>query len=410
MWDWSGRGTSHVDFKKDETLPLLQGRFLGYGVHGGVYETTCNGVALAWKRKFCRYRIGSKELQEIEIIRKLNHDHIIKLVGTYTHGPFLGLLLWPVAVCDLGTFLDDVNIVQANRASALPDSTQHDETSVLQRFDALGFNISAPLRIVSQEAVRRLEQSLGCLVSAIVYLHERRIRHKDLKPSNILLSCNGIWVTDFGVSSDFSTQTESVTQGGERGTPKYFAPEVAFYEPNGRSADIFSLGCIFLEMIGLCMGYSLEELTELRPAKDCSFQGNLGGIFQWFNHGRIRSRDAIDEHLLGVIRLMLNLNPVERPTASDIERDFELIGGLRGNPCSTPFRGPCCTPFADGYAVGARTLGLADAIDPSFETTLTIYIGNTYRLDKPTLHRWVFFVSPSSTNMIEKVHVFKVSI
>jgi hypothetical protein len=83
-WDWAGRGMSHTDFEKDETLPLLQGRFLGYGVNGVVHQTTCNGVALAWKRKFCRYRIGPGELQEIEIIKKLNHRHIIKLVGTYT--------------------------------------------------------------------------------------------------------------------------------------------------------------------------------------------------------------------------------------------------------------------------------------------------------------------------------------
>lgn len=189
----------------------------------------------------------------------------------------------------------------------------------------LGFNTSRPLSTVFQEAVLRLEQSLGCLISAIVYLHEQRIRHKDLKPSNILLSCNGIRVSDFGTSSDFSAQTESASQGRECGTPKYFAPEVAHYEPNGRSADIFSLGCIFLKMIGLCIGYSLEELKELRPAKDCSFQGNLGRIFVWFNHGRIMSRDATDGHLLGVVRLMLNINAADRPTASEVERHFAMI-------------------------------------------------------------------------------------
>src|SRR5436190_11106424 len=50
VWeDWSGRG-SHVDYKKDEVVPLVQGRYLGWGANGGVHETTCKGVALAWKR------------------------------------------------------------------------------------------------------------------------------------------------------------------------------------------------------------------------------------------------------------------------------------------------------------------------------------------------------------------------
>ena len=32
--DWCGRGGSHVDFQDDETVPLLQGRFLGHGSQG----------------------------------------------------------------------------------------------------------------------------------------------------------------------------------------------------------------------------------------------------------------------------------------------------------------------------------------------------------------------------------------
>ena len=95
--DWSGRG-SHVDFTADETVPLVQGRFLGHGVNGGVWETHCKGVALAWKTKYCRRKIGDVERKEITILKKLSHNHIVKLVGTYTYRRFLGLLLWPVAV------------------------------------------------------------------------------------------------------------------------------------------------------------------------------------------------------------------------------------------------------------------------------------------------------------------------
>ena len=63
--DWSGRGTSHVDYDKSDILPLTQGEFLGHGMHGGVYETSCNGIKLAWKRKYCRRKIGEREMREI---------------------------------------------------------------------------------------------------------------------------------------------------------------------------------------------------------------------------------------------------------------------------------------------------------------------------------------------------------
>src|SRR5436190_9854058 len=133
--DWANRGTSHIDFKKEETVPLQQGRFLGYGVNGGVYETVVQGLSVAWKRRFCRGPIGIGELREIEILKKLRHRHIIKLLGTYTHESFLGLLLWPVAVCDLATFLEDVDNLLS--ASTFPDNGAYKEVdyqTIIDRF------------------------------------------------------------------------------------------------------------------------------------------------------------------------------------------------------------------------------------------------------------------------------------
>ncbi|OCL03634.1 kinase-like protein, partial [Glonium stellatum] len=96
----------------------------------------------------------------------------------------------------------------------------------------------------------RLLRSLGCLAGAVTYFHGEGIKHKDMKHSNVLLSRGGgLWVTDFESSTDFTYLTSSVTGEGERGTPKYFAPEVAARELCGRPADIFALGCVFLEII-----------------------------------------------------------------------------------------------------------------------------------------------------------------
>ena len=361
VWDdWSGRGSSHVDFSNHERLPLERLRFLGHGVNGGVYEAMCKGVALAWKTKYCRTSIGPQERKEIEILKKLSHAHIVKLVGTYTHQRFLGLLLWPVAVCDLATFLEDIDNLSSHWR--LKGRGFDYDPGLLERCRALGLPSDPGFMLIA--ASSRLSQSFGCLAGAIAYLHEQRIRHKDLKPSNILISSEGLWVADFDTSSDVSQLTFSATNNGERGTPKYFAPEVAAYEPYGRSAgqwaartdslhalscdltDIFSLGCIFLEMaVAYSTSCSLEDLKRLRPAKDCSFQANLDQLDSWF--ALKKARYSYEKHLLCEIREMLSVDPSARPIAKDVQSHLVLIGQLTNKGMTPPpLCGQCCLPLS----------------------------------------------------------------
>ncbi|KAJ6083643.1 serine/threonine protein kinase [Penicillium canescens] len=389
--DWAGRGTSHVDFHVDEVLPLSQGRFLGHGVNGGVFETIVCGQTVAWKRRYCRRQIAAQDLREMDILKKIDGRHIIKLVGTYTHGPFLGLLLWPVAVCDLGTFLEDVdNLLQG------PSDAGVDHQAMTQRLNSLGIDTTQSLVSTHYAAITRLKQSIGCTSSAITYLHQRSIRHKDIKPSNILLSSAGLWVTDFGTSTDFSGISQSITQNGERGTPKYFAPEVAEYEPNGRSADIFSLGCIFLEITGLCNGYSLDYLKSLRPKKDLSFQANLDHILHWFNFSGTEVESPADQQLMAVVREMLALTAQKRPTAVEVETRLRLIDTFRRLTPSAPLWGDCCAPVPKSLK----------QIQHRHVFSVSIKIGNIHQI-QDTRHIWGFFVhAPDVEAIIADVHFF----
>src|SRR5436190_7427350 len=110
-FDWSGQGQLDIDFGPNDKIPLKEGRFLGRGSFGDVHEVFCsNGLVVARKRLHLRKRMRIGEWKrEAEIIQKLNHPHVIKLVGTFTHSKTLNFLLWPVAVCDLGSFLDDLD-------------------------------------------------------------------------------------------------------------------------------------------------------------------------------------------------------------------------------------------------------------------------------------------------------------
>jgi serine/threonine protein kinase len=59
---------------------------------------------------------------------------------------------------------------------------------------------------------------------------------------------------------------------------KYCSPEVYDGEPQGRAADVFSLGCIFLEMVTVICGMHLDQFVDYRSQTadgDDSFHGNL---------------------------------------------------------------------------------------------------------------------------------------
>jgi serine/threonine protein kinase len=184
-------------------------------------------------------------------------------------------------------------------------------------------------------------------------------------------------------------------------TAKYFAPEIAEFQPSGRSADIFSLGCVFFEMVGLCNGLTLDAMKMLRPNKDCSFHANIDGIINWFNVSSGTADGRINQILMGIVREMLAWNSDERPTAADIEHHLKIIDGF----CLPPLTlwAYCCKSLL-GQSVSGNNLDFHDAnILP-----VTIAIGNTYYHDGPR-HRWKFTVR-STSEAVDKIHVFLVRI
>jgi serine/threonine protein kinase len=108
---------------------------------------------------------------------------------------------------------------------------------------------------------RELRTFFGCLARALEFLHEQRVRHKDIKPSNILVHRGTVLFTDFGLAFDFADEEVSTTVSMINGmTPRYCAPEVAEHEPRNTSSDIWSLGVVFLEMAAVLKGRTVEYI------------------------------------------------------------------------------------------------------------------------------------------------------
>ena len=90
---------------------------------------------------------------------------------------------------------------------------------------------------------------LSQLASALDYAHGRNVVHRDVKPSNILVSPSMyVWVTDFGIAKS-ELSTNLTMAGGVLGAPDYMSPEQAKGEDVDARTDLFSLGCILFECV-----------------------------------------------------------------------------------------------------------------------------------------------------------------
>lgn len=110
--------------------------------------------------------------------------------------------------------------------------------------------LKAQGRMPYERALRLARQ----LAEALDYAHRAGIVHRDVKPSNILLSADGAVakLLDFGAArlDDADSGALAKTQAGQLiGTPRYMSPEQALGLPVDHRSDLFSLGVVLYEMI-----------------------------------------------------------------------------------------------------------------------------------------------------------------
>ena len=325
--NWSGKG-QHVTFQPTEDVPLKHLEHLGASISATVDKVLCRRVALARKTMRCtpRFKVADA-LIEVSHLQKLQHFHIVQLVGSYLQGRNFSILMYPVADLHLGTFLED--------------------TSELT-YDGARYEF--------------LSSIFGCLASAFNFIHKHSTKHMDVKPQNILVRKTllredwdrwRVYIADFGLSRDYTAQGHSQTDGRTSLTPRYCAPEVYNYESRGRSADVFSLGCVFLEILTVLAGQHPHDFTEFRSVEsnDDSFHANLYQVALWAkaSFGRGISHDfcdvKIDRSVCDLVEKMVSQEPSQRPTA--LELDLFFRGLPEGDYCRT--KAGCCTRPPEPY-------------------------------------------------------------
>ncbi|KAF2679625.1 kinase-like protein, partial [Lentithecium fluviatile CBS 122367] len=267
--NWSGRG-QHAEFQKQERwqldamLPVQD--FLGSSSLAMVQSVKCKRILLARKTIRCipgRSMTREKAIEEVAHLTRLSHAHIVRVIGTYIIGQELSILIYPVAQYNLDSFL----------------------------------------RLVDEHPLYESRQSLPrfmvCLANALAYVHQELTKHMDIKPQNILVRTlaraerNTLWsdrysvyIADFGIARSYGTAEATETDGPTMFTRKYAAPEVVAQEKRGLAADIFSLGCVFAEIVAafvpLKLGECESHISLLQSALlenksgDRSYQANIG--------------------------------------------------------------------------------------------------------------------------------------
>ncbi|KAG5506441.1 hypothetical protein JKF63_05944 [Porcisia hertigi] len=162
---------------------------------------------------------------------------------------------------------------------------------------------------------------LSCICHGLAYVHEQRYVHGDLKTANLLLGTrNRTKIGDFGTVKRLGPYESLYTMVG---TPQYMAPEVLTADAEQRlgydfKADIWSLGCIVLEMatgsppfahVESAQGMGIiKYLTELTDTPDLSplFSGNPL-VYEF-------------------VKSCLDVDPQNRPTAQELLH-FDILEG-----------------------------------------------------------------------------------
>ena len=279
------------DYEKKEKL--------GEGTYAVVYsgrQLSTGRIVAIKKIKLGQFKEGldMSAIREVKFLRELRHDNVIELIDVFSKKQNLNLIL-EYLVADLEHLIKDRSI------------------------------LFSPSDVKSWMLMT---------MRGLHHLHQRFVLHRDLKPNNLLLSADGVLkLADFGLARDFGAAY--VNMSPQVVTIWYRAPELFLgARQYGHGVDVWAVGCIFAELL-LRNPYlpgenDMGQLDLIFRALGTPTEKDWPGMKDLPNHHadfkkypRPDNRtlfSAAGDDELSLLNLMLRLDPLKRPTTTEILR------------------------------------------------------------------------------------------
>ncbi|MFF5314904.1 serine/threonine-protein kinase [Streptomyces massasporeus] len=157
-------------------------------------------------------------------------------------------------------------------------------------------------------------RALGAgLAEALAAVHELGLVHRDVKPSNVLLTLDGPLLIDFGIARATDGTASLTSTGVSIGSPGYMSPEQILGKGVTGAADVFSLGAV--------LAYAA---TGQQP-----FPGDSSAALLYKVVHEEPELGLLDGELRGLAAECLAKNPAARPAPAELARRLAPEGAAR---------------------------------------------------------------------------------
>ena len=255
---------------------------VGQGNYGRVYKAMHKKTGKIYSAKIA-YIEKTNEVEsfkkEINILSQCNNQYIVHYFGSYIKGHQIWIIL---EFCDGGSLYELIKILPRN---------------------------------LNEEEIA----SIVCMIlKGLIFLHENKKIHRDIKTENILLTHEGIAkLADFGVSTQLMHSfSKKITKIG---TPFYMSPEVILQNKYDYKCDIWSLGITTIEMaegeppFAKVKGYWVLKKIITHPPKG------------------LKNKEKWSSEFNDFVEKCLIYEPEKRPSAKELLQHPFILKYNRGN-------------------------------------------------------------------------------
>jgi serine/threonine protein kinase len=272
--------SSFIEISSPRGRPIKwkRGEKLGEGAYASVYQCMNVETGKLYAVKHFKFSQDPKTVQkefaslkrEVMLLRQLVHPNIVQYYQT-----------------DISPTHDSINVV-------LEYVTGGSLKTILQKYVKLGESV----------VINYTRQ----LLRGLVHLHRLGVIHRDLKCANVLVTPEGVVkLSDFGSSKQFGVDCYRLTKS-LKGSPYWMAPELVLRQGHSFPVDIWSLGCLVIEMVTGRPPWS-------NYSRDTKEILNLIS-----SSGRLPDIPECSKELKQFILSCLQRDPALRPTAYDLLR------------------------------------------------------------------------------------------